>query len=75
MCAFLDGVEDVLEAWLLLVERLVNANSLLNTPHKIGVDCEEATKFDVRKYLMKCHRVRRAPLIVCIFINHRFSSF
>ncbi|KHN86002.1 E3 ubiquitin-protein ligase HUWE1 [Toxocara canis] len=44
-------VEQLLQAWLSLTERLVNADAFNHSRHRLAQDCEEAKRFPAQKYL------------------------
>jgi E3 ubiquitin-protein ligase HUWE1 len=53
-----DGTGEFLDAWLMLLEKMVNPKAILDSPHTITMKHGAIYKpFDPLKYLMTIHRV------------------
>lgn len=53
-----DGTGEFLDAWLMLLEKMVNPKAILDSPHTITMKHGAIYKpFDPLKYLMAIHRV------------------
>jgi E3 ubiquitin-protein ligase HUWE1 len=60
----IDGTGEFLDAWLMLLEKMVNPKAILDSPHTITMKHGAIYKpFDPLKYLMTIHKVSTLFLV------------
>lgn len=60
----IDGTGEFLDAWLMLLEKMVNPKAILDSPHTITMKHGAIYKpFDPLKYLMTIHKVSTLLLV------------